>query len=305
MNRIIRPIKEGFLGVTRNLALSLSSVSSVTITLLLMSLFILLSANIQSFTTKLEQSVEIHVIVDRNYESDENVAQLTNDIKATPGVLEVKFSSKDEELEYFIEKESVGKDPGKAEELLGPYRGDINPFHHAFLVTVSDGQNLESIRSKISNINGVESASAGGEGTEGFMDALATIRDVGFIIVIALTVIAVFLIANTIRVSIHSRYREIGIMRTVGASNWYIRWPFIIEGMIIGFVGSIIPVVLTIFGYNFLIEESGSNFITSSLGLLPSNPLVYQVSLLLVGIGVLVGALGSLFSVGKFLRWSR
>lgn len=301
MNRIFKHFKEGFLGVVRNLALSMSSVSSVTITLLLMGMFLFLSANIDAITKRLEQSVQIHVTINYDHEAEEQIEAIENQIRSIDQVLDVEFSDKDQEFEYWIALN--GSD--QAEELYGEYRGENNPMRHAFLVTVREGQYIEDVAAQIRDIEGVFRSSAGGSGTGDFMSALTTIRDVGFVVVIALSVIAVFLISNTIRVSIHSRRREISIMRSVGATNWYIRWPFIIEGMIIGLVGSIIPILVSIFGYQYLLGEMRTNFLAGTLGLLPVDPLAYEVSLVLVGIGVLVGALGSLFSVGKFLRWSR
>lgn len=301
MSRFLRPIKEGFIGITRNFALSLSSISSVTITLILVSVFILLTANIRALTLSLEQAVEIHVIISNDVNTQEAINELEASIESLPNILEVNFSSKDDELEYFIAQQN----DDRAEELYGKYRGEGNPMKNAFLITVVDGQTIRTTVDSINSIEGIEKAQVGDANTENFMNVLQTIRDVGFVLVIALSVIAIFLISNTIRVSIHSRSNEISIMRTVGASNWYIRWPFIIEGMIIGAVGSLLPILCTIFGYKFLLEETGGAYILGSLGFLPADPLVYQVSFMVLGIGMIVGALGSLFSVGKFLRWTR
>ena len=145
----------------------------------------------------------------------------------------------------------------------------------------------------------------GGDATGNFLKTLESIRNIGFGIVVALAVIAIFLISNTIRVSIHSRRREISIMRTVGATNWYIRWPFIIEGMIIGLIGSIIPIVLTVFGYRYLFNSNQGFLISKMFSLVPTFPLVIETSLILALIGMGVGAIGSILSVGKQLRWTR
>lgn len=300
MTRILRHIKEGFVGVFRNFALSLSSISSVTVTLLIMAAFLLLSSNLSQITTQLESSVQIHVQVNASFESQEELDRIEKEIKDIENVSTITFSSKGDELEAFIALD----DSEDYQAMYGSYRGETNPLLHAFLVDSTKPESLSAIADSIRLIEGVENAGYGGDKTALFVNAMQSIRNVGIIIVAALGVIAVFLISNTIRVSIHSRKREISIMRTVGATNWYIRWPFIIEGMLIGLIGSLVPIAVTYFGYTYLMNTTGGNLFFV-LTLVPSMPLILNVSLILMGIGVVVGALGSIFSVGKMLRWTR
>lgn len=301
MSRILRHFKDGFFGVFRHFALSLSSISSVTVTLLLMSMFLFLSANLESVTKNVEESVQIHVQVDREHANDKDIKKLENKLLEIKNVETVVYSSREDELEYFIEMD----DSDESEILYGPYRGENNPFLDAFLVTVSSGEDIKDITAEIKEFDEVFHASSGGDGTGKLMETLEQVRNVGLIAVIVLGAVAIFLIANTIRVSVHSRQREISIMRTVGASNWYIRWPFIIEGMVIGLIGSIIPILVSIFAYRYLLGGSGGIIWSSLFQLVPAYPLVYEISAILAIIGVGVGALGSMFTVGKFLRWSR
>lgn len=301
MARIWRHIKDGFVGVSRHFALSLSSISSVTVTLILMSIFLFLSVNINEITKSMEQSVQIHAMIDFEHEDKKEIDAIKAEIEAMPEVLDVTFSSKEQELDAFIK----ANDSDDAEKLYGGYRGENNPLMNAFLITAKSGDTIKELSVKIGAIEGVEKTSYGGSGTTSFITLLEQIRNVGFFIVVTLAVIAVFLISNTIRVSIHSRQREITIMRTVGATNWYIRWPFIIEGMIIGLIGSILPIALSVFGYSYLYKLSNGHLISPMFKLVNVFPLSLQISGILALIGIGVGALGSLFSVGKFLRWSR
>lgn len=303
MSRITRVFREGFLGVIRHFALSLSSISSVTVTLLLMAVFLLLSVNINSITHQLESSVQIHVQIDDQHETQEQIDAIRAQIEAIPSVSHITYSSKEEELETFIQIN--GDESDVAEKLYGPFRGDNNPLLNAFIVQTSTGESMNAVTEQIEAIDGIFNASHGGTATMLFVQTLGNVRNVGFVIVVALGFIAIFLISNTIRTSIHSRRREISIMRTVGATNWYIRWPFIIEGMVIGLIGSIIPILVTIFGYKYLFQFANGLIWNQVLTLVPVTPLVFEISGLLVMIGTVVGALGSLFSVGKFLRWSR
>lgn len=301
MNRIIRHIKEGFLGLIRHFALSFSSISSVTVTLLLMSIFMFLNVNLESITKNVEDSVQIHVQIDREFSQDEEVKELENELLSIDKISTVNFSSRADELEYFIELDGTSE----SEELYGPYRGENNPFMDAFLVTIDNGEYIRDVTNEIKDIEGVFHASSGGDGTAKLMSTLEQVRNVGFITVLVLGVVAVFLISNTVRVTVQSREKEISIMRTVGASNWYIRWPFIIEGMLIGLLGSIVPVLVSIGVYNYLITGTGGIIWSSMFQLVPANPLVYEISGILVLIGMTVGAVGSSITVGRLLRWTR
>lgn len=301
MSRIFRHIKDGFQGVIRHFAMSLSSISSVTVTLLIMSFFLMLSVNIDNITRELEKSVQIHVLISAEFESEEQIAQLGTDIRAIEYVEEVVFSDKDKEFEDWIS--GVGSDD--AEEIYGEYRGENNPLLNAYIVSVSNGEAIKSVADTIRDLDAVEKVNYGGDATGNFLKSLESVRNVGFGIVVGLAIIAIFLISNTIRVSIHSRRREISIMRTVGATNWYIRWPFIIEGMIIGLFGSLIPILLTIFGYRYVFDANDGYLLSKMFMLVPTFPLVIQISVVLALIGMGVGAIGSLLSVGKQLRWTR
>ena len=301
MNRIWRHTKEGFIGVFRHFALSLSSISSVTVTLLLMSIFLFLNVNLESITKNVEESVQIHVQIDRSITGEEEIKELEKKLVKIDKVNKVEFSSREDELEYFIELDGSTE----SEDLYGPYRGENNPFMDAFLITIDKGEYIKEVTSSLKEIEGVFHASSGGDGTAKLMSTLEQIRNIGFATVIVLGLVAIFLISNTVRVTVHSRENEISIMRTVGASNWYIRWPFIIEGMLIGLIGSIVPIVVSIVMYKYLIIGTGGVFLSSMFRLVPAEPLVYQVSGLLALIGMSVGAVGSSITVGKLLRWTR
>ncbi|AMC92510.1 cell division protein FtsX [Erysipelothrix larvae] len=298
MSRFLRTIKDGFLGAFRHGALLFSSVSSVTITLVLMAIFMLLNANIVRFTEIIEQSVSLHVQI-QNEVDEAGIEELENKITQFVGVTTVEFSDKDNELELLIA--SGGE---QAEELYGQYRGEANPLLNAFVINVSSGAHIQEIASQIRELEGIHQVSYGGEATEQFLVILETIRNVGFIFVLVLGGIAIFLISNTISATVISRQKEISIMRTVGASNWFIRWPFIIEGMIIGFIGSLLPIGLTVFGYS-AIYDSQSTGVSSFFQLVTPEPVIWEVSLVILLVGMVVGAIGSLFTVSRRLRWTR
>lgn len=299
-SRFIRHIKEGFFGVGRHAAMSISSASAVTITLIIISIFVIFTVNVNSMTNKIEGDVQISVMIDYNYESQENIDRIGLAIKELPGVDVVTFSSKEEELNFFIDSFTDEHE----KEIFESYRED-NPMHNAYYVKIKDGNDLQALKTQIDAIEGVASSNYGGESSVMLVDALGSVRTGGFVIVVALSLLAIFLIQNTIKVTILARANEIAIMRNVGAKNGFIRAPFVVEGMIIGALGAIIPIFATIFGYIFAYSKLNGILISSMFIMIPPHPFVLQISLLLVGVGMLVGLIGSFLSVTKYLRWKR
>lgn len=298
MSRIIRHIKDGFLGVFRHFALSFSSISSMTVMLLLMSVFILLSQNINQITKQIEENVALYVQIEHETDQGE-IDKLEATIKNIPGILNVTFSDKDTELEVFIANQGE-----EGEVLFGDFRGEDNPMMDVFIANVSSGVDVKSVSETIGELEGIYKVAYGGDGTQTLIDAMSWTRNAGFVFVIVLSAVAVFLIANTISATIHSRQKEISIMRTVGATNWFIRWPFIIEGMLIGVLGSLIPIGLTVYGYSRFYEMQSTS-LGNMFRLVPAQPLIWQVSSVLIIAGALVGAFGSLITVSRRLRWTR
>lgn len=298
---ISRPIKEGFRGVGRHWGMSLSAAVAVTITLIMVSIFLVFSYNLQSFTRDIESSLEISVTVDYDYEGQDQLDRIESSLKAIKGVGTVTFSDKDAEFDYFLNS----FDDETTREAFEPFKGDENPMMDAFYIEAKSGDVIESIATKAKEIEGVSEVSYGGQSTLDLVGAMNSIRRVGAVIVIAMMLLAVMLIQNAIKLTISSRKDEITIMRNVGATNGFIRSPFLIEGMITGALGSIIPVGLTIFVYQYLYQLTGGHMITSLFSLVKPNPFIYQVSGILVVIGIVVGLIGSWISVTKYLRWKR
>ncbi len=298
MNRIIRPIKEGFIGLIRHLAMSVSSIMAVIVTLLLVSLFLVLTVNLQQITDSVQAKVQIHVQI-KNEVDLTGIADLKRNISELPGVVAVEYSDKDEELNHFIE--SYGEE-GKIFEM---YRGEKNPLRNAFIIEVSEGNVIDQVSTKIENMIGIESVNYGGLNALKLIEILNSVRDSGLILVLVLGLLAVFLITNTIKMSIHSRMSEIQIMRTIGATNGFIRSPFLVEGLLIGFIGSLIPIGISIFGYKYLYESLNGVLLTNIFELRPVFPFVFQLSYLLIMLGVSVGLVGSFISVSRYLRTVR
>lgn len=295
---VTRHVKEGFIGVLRHSAMSVSAATAVMITLVLMSLFLLLTLNLSQITKNVEESVQIHVkIVDGT--TMETIDAMKAEIALIPGVKLVTFSDKNAELDRFIA--AFGED-GKIFEM---YRGEDNPLRDAYLVDVVKNAPLDIIAAKIKLLDAIEGVNYGGDNTLRLVSLMESIQNGGLILVSILWLLAIFLISNTIKITIYSRSEEIHIMRTLGATNHFIRFPFLIEGILIGLLGSILPILLTIFGYQYLYNALGGVLVSNLFILRPIYPMVFQVSGILAGLAVLVGLTGSFISVTRHLRWNR
>lgn len=300
ISRIFRPIRDGFKGVGRHASMSIQSASAVTLALIIISLFLMFSMTVQNFTKGIEESVSISVLVDYSKESAEDEDAISLAIKNISGVSTVTYSSKDEEFQYYLES----FDDEKTRKAFEPFK-DSNPMHDAFYVETTSGSNIEAIAEEISNIEGVYKVNYGGDSAVSLISALRTIRNGGWIIALALSLLAIFQIQNTIKLTIMARADEIAIMRNVGAKNSFVRSPFMVEGLIIGALGSIIPIAISYFGYNKLYEMTGGHLISNMFSLIAPDPFIYQICGALLIIGMMVGLLGSFLSVTKYLRWKR
>lgn len=287
--------KTAFQNIWRNGVMSVSSIFAVTITLLLISVIGIIAINIQDMTYSIEDSLTIYVQMDREI-SDEEAQKLLPEIEAIDGVKTATFSSKENELDKLIEMQD---EDGKA--LFESYR-ENNPLGAAYVVEVKDAQQIDTVTDKISTLDHVNQATSGGESTNSLVNSLETIRNGGAVFVVGLTIIALFMIANTIKMTITSRQTEISIMRMVGASNWYIRLPYMLEGIFIGLLGSIVPILVMYFGYTW-VYSGASDLLPAMLSLREPFPFIWQCSGIMVALGCGVGLIGSFVSVRKFLKF--
>ncbi len=296
-HRFIRHIKEGFIGVGRHFGMSISSAASVTITLLLVGFFLAFTYNLNIITKDIESSISLSALVSYDVDSRATLDLLKEQIASIEGVSSVEYRSKDDEFTYYVE---MYPDIKEFNEL---YR-DQNPFHDAFLVSVEDGNSLEEVKTKIEAINGIDSVHDGGSNTYILIDILEKVRLFGGALVLGLSVLAIYLIYNTISITIRARDTEIWIMKNVGAKNGYIRAPFLVEGIIIGLMGSIIPIGAMVAIYIYLYNIS-SGVLLGVFNLVSPYPFLLYLCLSLLVIAIVVGFVGSYLSVSRLLRNKR
>ena len=289
----LRSFKEAFKSVFRNFSLSIASVTCTTITLILVSIAILFSYNVNNVTKKLENELTIIVYLEKDA-TKEQANELESKIISIKNVEEVKFKSKDEwKFEMMNYSTTLNTTLSYLKE---------NPLLDSFVVKVKNVRDLRKTSEKIQEYEIVRSAEYG----EGMVEQLVSIFDiiekVTIIIVIALVLVTAFLINNTIKLTIFSRRSEIEIMRLVGTSNYAIKLPFIFEGLFLGIIGSIIPIILTIYGYIIAYARLDGHLFSSMLSLVKPFNFVLYVSLVLVAIGGIVGVLASYKAVRKYLK---
>lgn len=272
----------------------MASISAVTVTLLLVGVFAMLLLNLNDIGEQIEEDVEVRVFIDRTAD-EESREELQGDLEDVQGVSSVNFQSKDEGLDNLIN--SMG-DEGEAFESLK----DENPLNDVYVVKTEDPQDTIQVAETIEGFDSVDKVEYAKETVERLFSVMDVARNVGLAIIAGLLFTAMFLIANTIRITIVARKREIEIMKMVGATNWFIRWPFLFEGILIGILGSIIPIALVIFGYDALYNEVTTRYPTLFIDLLPVYPFVFEVSALLVLMGVTIGLWGSFTSIRKYLK---
>ncbi|QKS72279.1 ABC transporter permease [Paenalkalicoccus suaedae] len=289
-----RHIKEGSKNLFRNGWMTFASLSAVTIMLLVVGTFLLIIMNINSFASSLEDDVQIRVFIDRAAEQ-EQIDTLEAEIAALPRTESVLFIPKEEGLESIIE--SLGDQGGSFVNLR-----DENPLNDEFVVHAIDPAQTEFLATEIESLASIEDVSIANDLLDRLFAATDLVRIIGAVLIVGLLFTAIFLIANTIKLTIVARKTEIQIMKLVGATNGFIRWPFFVEGLMLGVIGSLIPIALLSYGYRQFYETVGQSANLDFFEFLPAYPLVFQTGILLIGIGAIVGVWGSIMSVRKFLQ---
>jgi len=286
-----RHVRESFKSIRRNSWMTFASVSAVTVTLLLVGVFIVIMMNFNHLAENIENDVEIKVVADPA--ADEKIIkELVDKVSSTNGVLEVVYSSRDDELDKMIK--SFGDE-------LSLYK-QSNPLGDALYVKAEDPQQTATIAKKIDTYDYTYEVVYGEDKVEKLFNVLNMSRNIGLVLILALLFTAMFLISNTIRITIVARRTEIGIMKLVGATNNFVRIPFLLEGMWLGVLGAIAPMVIISISYYKLFELMEPKLQGELFQLLNATPFIIQLNGLMLFMGIFIGVWGSFMSVRKFLK---
>ncbi|MBB6453608.1 cell division transport system permease protein [Salirhabdus euzebyi] len=294
LRTVRRHLREGSKNILRNGWMTVASVGSVTTTLILVGVFLALMLNLNKMADNIEQDVQIKILIDLGADQAA-IDRLETQINTIQEVSYIQFSSKDDELRELME--SMGDD-GAAWDLVQ----QDNPLNHAFVVKTEDPLDTFDVAKTIEGFQNVEHVEYAEDVIQKLFKFNEYSRYIGLGLVIALVLTAAFLISNTIKITIMARSKEIGIMKLVGATNGFIRWPFFVEGLLMGILGSLIPIAVVLFGYHYLYYNLQGRITLSFIELLPFNPFAWQLALLLLVIGAFIGIWGSVMSVRKFLK---
>jgi len=287
-------LKETFRNLWRNRWMSLASITSVVATLIILGIIFILVLNINSISQGAkDQFTNIDVYIEEGVPTEE-INLMKSDIVSLQGVEEVTYKPKDLALEEY--KEQWGEDGYLLEGFVE------NPLPNSFVITLTEIEFSDYVVNKIGVMEGIEEVRY----DEDFINKIITVSDyikvIGLILIVILIAISTFIISNTIKLALNSRRTEISIMKYVGATSWFIRWPFILEGTVLGLVGAVLSAGIIFYTYRYTYNILTSDFYSLLAAYLVGVDKIFNDSLVLfITIGSGIGALGSITSIRKHL----
>lgn len=295
-----RNIGNAVKSIFRNFSLSIASVMCTTITLVIVALALVFSANVNNFTKDIEKTLTILVFVDKNA-TEEDISTIKSSILEIKNIKSDELIYKDKET---LKEETMKKNSEDAiiYTIMEGLTPETNFLESEFILSVKNINELEQTVSSLKTIDKVSRVRYSQDVVEKMIPVFNVVERVTWVIIIGLIIVTIFLICNTIKLTIFARRSEIEIMRLVGTSNFVIKLPFVIEGLFLGAIGSIIPIVATIWGYIFAFEKLEGHLFTNFITMLAPIPFSIYVSGILLIIGTIVGMFGSYITVRRYLK---
>ena len=285
-------IAEVLRSLKRNSWMSFASIGTVAVSLFVLGVFLILVLNMNRMASALESQVQISVYLEDNLKKAD-IDSLEKDINNMQGIETVKFVSRDEAKERLAER------LGDQKYLLDAL-GDKNPLPNAFEITVARPDMVETAANTLDKMAGVESAKYGQDVVEHLFDITRLMRIFGLLLMVLLAGATLFIISNTIRLTVFARRKEIAIMKYVGATDWFIRWPFLLEGVVLGFIGGLIAAVALRSFYAAMAAKIYNTL--AFFPLMPQYPFMNYVAIAIILAGMVIGATGSTISLKRFLK---
>lgn len=284
--------QEVFRSLKRNNWMSFASVGTVAVSLFVLGVFLILVLNMNRLAATLESQVQISVYLQDDIKQADR-EDLQQDIAHMQGIESIRYVSRDEA------KARLADRLGDQKYLLDAL-GDKNPLPDSFELTVVHPDMVETAAKAIEHMNGVESAKYGQDVVEHLFDITRLMRIFGVALMVLLAGATIFIISNTIRLTVFARRKEIAIMKYVGATDWFIRWPFLIEGVVLGFVGGILAAIALRSFYAAMAAKIYNTL--AFFPLMPQYPFMNYVTVTIILSGMVVGAIGSTISLKRFLK---
>lgn len=281
-------IKEAFLSTKKNGIMSIGTMISLTATLFIVGLFLLISLNIHLFMNNIESQLMAIAYLESDL-SENEIRELVQNISELEGVNEASYISKEEAFK------KLKNDLAEHEEILSGIQE--NPLPPSIEILVQDSSFLEEIALQLDQYEGIEEINYGGQLTENLIVLFQFIRKSGLLMIAILVFISILIMVSVIKISVHSRQKEIEIMTLVGATSWFIRWPFIIEGFLKGFLSAILAVLVLGKTYFYYLDKVRK--ILPFISILMDQGVLLEVAAMMVGLGILIGVFGSILSLRK------
>lgn len=285
-------IKEVYTSFKRNIWMTLASIFTVVLSLFILGFFSIVILNLNKMADTLESQVQISVYLKDDL-SQEEIDETKETLSKIEGLEDIKFTTREEAMENF--KERLGD-----QQFLLDALDDTNPLPDSFSLTVTSPQQVKTIADTAAALDSVESASYSQDIINHLFNLTHLIRLIGVALIILLTGAAIFIISNTIRLTVFARRKEIAIMKYVGATDWFIRWPFLLEGICLGFIGGGLATIFLYIIYNQVTQEIYEAM--AFFPLIPQHPFIDYISLAILVAGIIIGALGSTISLKRFLK---
>ena len=285
-------IKEVYTSFKRNIWMTLASIFTVVLSLFILGFFSIVILNLNKMADTLESQVQISVYLKDDL-SQEEIDETKETLSKIEGLQDIKFTTREEAMENF--KERLGD-----QQFLLDALDDTNPLPDSFSLTVTSPQQVKTIADTAAALDSVESASYSQDIINHLFNLTHLIRLIGVALIILLTGAAIFIISNTIRLTVFTRRKEIAIMKYVGATDWFIRWPFLLEGICLGFIGGGLATIFLYIVYNQVTQEIYEAM--AFFPLIPQHPFIDYISLAILVAGIIIGALGSTISLKRFLK---
>lgn len=284
--------KEALKSMKRNGLMTLASISTVALSLFMLGVFLCGVINLNNMASSLENQVQLSIYLKDGLTTDQIMA-VGKQIKAIPNLKHLEFVNKEQAMKEFKAR------LGDQQQLVNAL-GDVNPLPNSYVLTFDNPSDVKATAKLAATFQGVESTHYGQDIVEELFRITQVIRIGGIVLIAFLAAATLFIISNTIRLTVFARRKEIAIMKYVGATNGFIRWPFLIEGMLLGLVGAVIAVLCVGEFYHFITMEVSESL--AFFPLVPMFPFFYDVAIYILGGGIVVGAIGSTISLKQYMK---
>ncbi len=288
-------VKQGFKGLWRNRMMSIVSMGSIASTLAILGMIFVVIININNLTETAEGQFDSLQVYLKEGLTQEQITTIGDTIKKTDGVKQVYFLSKEQALINM--KEGWGKQGYLLEGL------EKNPLPHSYVIKLSDIKYADQVVNNMKKIQELEDVRYYKEIVDKLIKFTNFIRLAGMALIGILIVISMFVVSNTIKLTVMARSKEINIMKYVGATNWFIRWPLFVEGMVLGLLGALIALAVVGFGYRRILDLITKElYVLFSTYMIPASAITINLFVIFIVLGMGIGALGSIFSMRRFLK---